>query len=76
MLCGPGFMGWHGFFGFPFFGLLIVGLLVWMLVIASRRNRPGAERMTACPGCARTVDPHWRYCPVCGKDTGPAGGQA
>jgi hypothetical protein len=75
MFCGPGYFGWHGFFGFPFFGLLIVGLLVWTLVVTARRNRQVATGLATCPGCSRTIDPHWRYCPVCGKGTDTGAGR-
>lgn len=69
MFCGPAVFGWHGWFGFPF-GWLFLGLLVWGLVSLLRRNKTANGPMAHCAGCSRTIDPHWQYCPLCGKDTG------
>lgn len=72
MYCGPEFSGWHGWFGFPI-GWLFIGLALWFVVNILRREKHAPRAVATCTVCARTIDPHWKFCPACGKATAKYG---
>ncbi len=75
MFCSPGswmqWIPWHGLMG-PWgglLGLLVFGLLVWLVVRAIRRDRPTARHAgQTCHACGAPVEPVFFRCPRCGID--------
>ncbi len=84
-MMGPGYGGMMGGYGMPFFGLGMITMLLWPVLIIGlivlgvvwlvrSLGTPAAPQPPAaaiyCAHCGKPLQPGWKACPYCGEKVG------